>query len=216
MRKRIWTIALIAIFVLVSVSIATFKQRKLYAARSRILIEYSASKIVSFQDINKFSGYNEFYETQYEIIKSRMVAFEVVDRLYPNENLTEEERIARADQIRLKIIVSPVKGTTLVDLAMIGPDPKEVARLVNRVTDVYISKSLEDKVNSYKTASSWLDDQLTSVIVKMKKAEFDLQKYREQKQIISPRIEERQSSVISELNQVTSQLNGLRSPKLEL
>ncbi|RMF92922.1 MAG: polysaccharide biosynthesis tyrosine autokinase [Candidatus Schekmanbacteria bacterium] len=215
-KKRVWTVVLIAMFILVSVSIATFKQKKLYMAKSRILIEYSASNIVSFQDINKFSGYNEYFETQYEIIKSRMVALEVVDRLFPNENLTEDERIARADAIRAKIIVNPVKGTNLVDLAMMGPDPKEVARLVNLVTDVYIEKSLEDKVNSYKTASSWLDDQITSVIVKMKKAEFDLQKYREQKQIISPKIEERQSNVIAELNQVTRELQGLRSRKLEL
>lgn len=216
LKKRIWTIVLIGMFVLVSVSIATFKQKKMYMAKSRILIEYSASNIVSFQDINKYSGYNEYFETQYEIIRSRMVALEVVERLYPNENLTEDERISRADLMRFNIIVNPVKGTNLVDLALIGPDPKEVTRLVNIITDVYIEKSLEDKVNSYKSASSWLDDQITSVIVKMKKAEFDLQKYREQKQIISPKIEERQSTVVTELNQVSSELNGLRSNKLEL
>jgi len=216
LKKRIRTIVLVALFIIVMVTIATFKQQKIYQARSRIMIEFAVNSIVSFTDIDKTSGYNEYFETEYEIIRSRMVALEVVNRLYPNDNLSEDEQITRAELIRNKIIVEPVKGTNLVDIIIMGPDPKEATNLANLVSDVFIEKSLEDKVNAYKAASSWLDDQITSVILKMKKAEFDLQKYREEKQIISPKIEESQSSVISELNQVTGELKQLQLKKIEL
>jgi len=216
LKKRIWTVFLVFIFLLLTVSIATFKQVKIYKAVCQIMIEYSADRIVAFPDISQVSGYREYFETQFKIIKSRSVALEVIDRLYPGKNFTEDEKLSLADSIRDRIIVDPVKGTNLVNLIVMGPDPNEITNLANKIAEVYIEKSLESKVNDYKTASGWLDDQITSVILKMKKAEFDLQKYREDKKIISPRIEDRQSSVMDELTRINGELNQLKSKRVEL
>ena len=216
LKKRVWTVLLVFTFLFLTVTIATFKQVKIYMAVTQILLEYSPTQIVAFPDISQVSGYREYFETQFKIIKSRSAALEVVNRLYPGKNFTEDERLSLADLIRERIIVNPIARTNLVNLMVTGPDPVEITNTVNIVAEVYIEKSLESKVNDYKTASGWLDDQITSVILKMKKAEFDLQKYREDKKIISPKIEDRQSSVIDELTKVNGELIQLKSKRTEL
>ncbi|OGL38683.1 MAG: hypothetical protein A2042_06075 [Candidatus Schekmanbacteria bacterium GWA2_38_11] len=216
LKKRAWTVFLVFTFLLLTVTIATFKQVKIYVAVAQIMIEYSPTQIVAFPDISQVSGYREYFETQFKIITSRSVALEVINRLYPGKNFTEDERLSLADFIRERITVDPIKKTNLADLRVKGPDPVESTNLVNTIAEIYIEKSLESKVNDYKTASGWLDDQITSVILKMKKAEFDLQKYREDKKIISPKIEDRQGSVIEELTRVNGELIQLKLKKVEL
>ena len=175
LKKRAWTVFLVFTFLLLTVTIATFKQVKIYMAVAQIMIEYSPTQIVAFPDISQVSGYREYFETQFKIITSRSVALEVINRLYPGKNFTEDERLSLADSIRERIVVDPIKKTNLANLIVKGPDPVESTNLVNTIAEIYIEKSLENKVNDYKTASGWLDDQITSVILKMKKAEFDLQ-----------------------------------------
>ncbi|OGL39306.1 MAG: hypothetical protein A2043_10825 [Candidatus Schekmanbacteria bacterium GWA2_38_9] len=216
LKKRMWTVVLVFIFLLLTVTIATFKQVKIYRAVCQIMIEFSADRIVSFPDISQVSGYREYFETQFKIIKSRSAALEVINILFPGKNFTEDEKLSLADEIRERIKVNPIKGTNLVNLEVEGSDPNEITSLVNTISEVYMEKSLESKVNDYKTASGWLDDQITSVILKMKKAEFDLQKYRENKKIISPKIEDRQGSVMDELTLVNVERNQLKSKKVEL
>jgi len=216
LKKRVWTVFLVFSFLFLTVTIATFKQVKIYMAVTQIMIEYSPTQIVAFPDISQVSGYREYFETQFKIIKSRSVALEVINRLYPGKNFTEDERLSLADSIRERIGVNPIMKTNLVDLTVTGPDPVEITNLSNTIAEVYIEKSLEGKVNDYKTASGWLDDQITSVILKMKKAEFDLQKYREDKKIISPKIEDRQSSVLDELAKVNTELIQLKSRRTEI
>src|SRR4030067_982806 len=125
LKKRAWTVFLVFTFLLLTVTIATFKQVKIYMAVAQIMIEYSPTQIVAFPDISQVSGYREYFETQFKIITSRSVALEVINRLYPGKNFTEDERLSLADSIRERIVVDPIKKTNLANLIVKGPEDRK-------------------------------------------------------------------------------------------
>lgn len=87
-RKRKWTILLVFTLVVLSVAVHTFTDTPIYRATARIVIEKENPNVVSIQEVMAVdSTGTDYYQTQYQIIKSRTVAREVVQRL----NLKESE-----------------------------------------------------------------------------------------------------------------------------
>ncbi|HLG31166.1 MAG TPA: Wzz/FepE/Etk N-terminal domain-containing protein, partial [Candidatus Brocadiales bacterium] len=84
LRQR-WTIITIFVVVTVIVTIGTFKMKPVYQATTTLRISREAPKVLSFEDVVKTSG-DDFYRTQYEIIKSRTLADKVIKRLNLNQH----------------------------------------------------------------------------------------------------------------------------------
>lgn len=82
--KRKWTVITFFLIVVTSVVTATFLMTPIYRATLTMQIEKEAAKIV---DYNKgvmpveAAGDRDFYQTQYELLKSRTLAERVVDQL---------------------------------------------------------------------------------------------------------------------------------------
>src|SRR4030042_3001391 len=84
--KRKWTVLSFALVVLTTVTIGSFLATPSYTAKGTLLLEKEAN-ILSFQDIFQIETFNDdYFQTQYKLLKSRTLANDTIDRLKLYEN----------------------------------------------------------------------------------------------------------------------------------
>ncbi len=82
LRKRRWVIISIFMVTVLAVAVHTFTATPIYEASSRIVIEKENPNLVSIQEVMAVdSTGTDYYQTQYKIIESRVVARAVIERL---------------------------------------------------------------------------------------------------------------------------------------
>jgi len=79
--RRKWLFFAPLIIAMIIVLIDIISQKKLYIASSTVLIEDKNPKILSVAEVYSPDKSPDFYSTQYEILKSRIIAETVVDKL---------------------------------------------------------------------------------------------------------------------------------------
>src|SRR5687768_2569717 len=82
-KRHRWLILSCALAMFITAALYTFTRTPLYTAEATLLIERKAPQILKLQDAHgegsDYNDYNnEFYKTQYEILKSRALAERVV------------------------------------------------------------------------------------------------------------------------------------------
>ena len=80
--KRRWIIATIFTVLVLTVAVNTFTATPIYQATARIIIEKENPKLMSIEEVMGVdSTGSDYYQTQYKIIESRIVAREVIRKL---------------------------------------------------------------------------------------------------------------------------------------
>lgn len=148
----------------------------------------------------------EFFQTQYGLLRSRSLAERVIDQLGlansdaflkamdveppaadpANPGLTQATRrrvVLRVVQNNLT--VSPVRGSRHVKLTFESPDPEVAARVANAFGEGFIQASLQRKADSTVYVREFLEQSIAQTKAKLEDAERELVRYAEQQQIIS-------------------------------
>lgn len=87
LHKRRWTAATTFLVVLVGTLLYVFTATPIYEAKTRLLIESENPNVVSFTEvIDEQSAKADYYQTQYNILQSRVLARKTLDRLGLWEN----------------------------------------------------------------------------------------------------------------------------------
>ncbi len=150
-----WTVLSIFVAVVTLVAIGTFTQKPVYRAVATVEIAPVSRKVAPVADVAdlgtaSFGWFAEerYFNSQYEIIKSRDVATRVFDKL----DLYNHPRFKSTDDpigALTKIIeVEPVKDTGIVEISLEGTKPEEVATWVNAIADAYVSRNLDQAVQA--------------------------------------------------------------------
>ncbi|HZM71287.1 MAG TPA: polysaccharide biosynthesis tyrosine autokinase [Candidatus Cryosericum sp.] len=150
-----WTILSVFVVVVTLVAVGTFTQDPVYRATATVEISSQSRKVAPVADagdlgVGSFGWLAEerYYNTQYEIIKSRDVAERVFDRL----DLYNEAQFKKShdpiDTFRKSIQVDPVKDTGIVEISLEGTDAKAIATWVNATAEAYVDRNLEQGINS--------------------------------------------------------------------
>jgi len=89
--KRSWTILTCLFIIVVAVVTATCLMTPIYRSTLTLQIEREPPKIVQYQasvesEPDTYQGYESFYKTQYELLKSRSLAQRIIDLLGLSEN----------------------------------------------------------------------------------------------------------------------------------
>lgn len=80
--KRKWIIISIFLIVVSFMTLKTYKQRPVYQAMTRILIDKQYPNVVSFQEVMRLSAdRGDYYETQFKILKSKSIIRKVINKL---------------------------------------------------------------------------------------------------------------------------------------
>jgi capsular exopolysaccharide synthesis family protein len=200
----------------IAMAVAAFKaylEVPIFRASSTLLIEREAARFVSIDPVYQSApmwDFGEYYQTQYEILRSRPIAERVVRqlgldafqaapdarrgfslaRLLGNEaEMPAAPSEAEARQRAIATVlggvsIQPVRNSQLVRVVFDHPDPELAARLANALPQAYIEETLEGKLQMTQSASNWLVERLSGLRQKLEESERALQEFRDRERLI--------------------------------
>jgi succinoglycan biosynthesis transport protein ExoP len=209
-------IAIGAVFVtaLVAGAVVTLVMPPVYTATATIQIDREPPKVMNVQQLDSpdlFSS-EEFYQTQYGLLRSKSLALRMVRALGldlnpaylaggrglstllggappPLKAITPGQRAA-AQKRALRIFshnlnVTPVRGSHLVKISYSNPNPLLAAQIANGTADNFITANLERRYEASSYARDFLQSRLAQVKQKLEDSEKQLAQYATQQRIIN-------------------------------
>lgn len=148
-RSRKEIVLAVAVLVVLTGTVYTLMLPNIFAASARIRVSEDAPSISPFspQD-TRFSNYNPYFlKTQFEVLTSKPLLYEVINRL----NLQQEwgsdgEKLSR--EVALAILQNSVsvfqqRDTSLIVISVKRDDPDEAADIANLLAEVYRDSRLD-------------------------------------------------------------------------
>ena len=215
LKKKWWVIF---IFIcLISTITYLFAKRitPIYQATAVLLIESSERKAISIEDVVGIdSSRQEYYLTQFELIKSRTIAEQVIKKLklkklkeFYNEpkdldknwynlffNFFNNNKVEKFDdtvvtQIVLdkynkNLLVTPINSTQLVKITFRSEDPQLAAQVANEIGEQYIKNNLQARLFENSIANDWLNERVGELKKSVSDAERALTAFLETEQLV--------------------------------
>ncbi|MEW6571041.1 MAG: polysaccharide biosynthesis tyrosine autokinase [Nitrospirota bacterium] len=198
--KRKYTVYTFFAIVFIIVLIGTLSSSPMYKASTKVLIEkvepYNLSMMYPY-----YMPYDpEFYETQYQLIRSKSVAQKVVRMLSLEDTygsyFKDGEKLFSGDQEKSKtdilaaiissgIIVTPVKNSKIVNIGFMSTNPDFAEKVANTVAKAYIEEILDMKMSSSRYSLEWMTKKAEEEKEKLEKSEIALQEYMKANDIVT-------------------------------
>lgn len=210
-----WVIAGCAVLGLAAGFVVTMLTTPIYRASTTLQIDHEPAKIVAVESQQAPDGYgsDEFYQTQYGLLKSRSLAERVVANLNlaydedfmdqagsmakspepeadtPAAPRTAADRAARASRaaglIMNGLSVEPVQRSRLVKVSYDSPNPRIAAKIANAVAENFINQNLERRYEASSYARKFLESRLSQIREKLEESERQLVAYAASNQLVS-------------------------------
>ncbi len=214
LRHKIAIAAIVAVSIAFGV-IVTLLMTPYYTSTSTIEISREQDKITNVQSVVAPEGASqnlEFYQTQYSLLESRSLAervaraqnlaskdnfFEIFDVDPDNSGLLAEksnvlsaaqrqERLTlAANLLEENITISPIRGSSLIDINFQSPSPALSSQIANAWVDEFVASSLDRRYNSTADARKFLVERLADLKQRLEDSERNLSAYADNKEIIT-------------------------------
>ncbi len=195
LKDNIWLMVSCCLIIVSVVAISSFLKVPLYDARAKILIKPKSTNLLPVQEIQPvgiqaygFMGSRTYFNTQYELIQSRIVAEHTVEKF----NLTEHDYFKGwnkddlAKRIMNQVDVLPIAGTNIVEVRVIDRNPNVAAFLANAVSEVYTWYNLESALEKTREAYALLQEKLDSIKTEVNESQMELYNIAESEKIYIP------------------------------
>ena len=213
--RRRWTIFTVVGIAVVTALLASFLATPIYRSEVLLQIEQESGKVVDYESVTpeNLGDTKDFYQTQYELLRSRTLARRVIDQLglrssptftpdnessYVRDTLAalksmlsgdsgaEEDKKEDFETLFLeKLTVSPVKNSRLVNIAFESPDPEEAAAVTNAVAENFVNTTLERRYEASSYAKTFLEERIQQVRANLEDSERRLIAYAKEREIIN-------------------------------
>jgi succinoglycan biosynthesis transport protein ExoP len=184
-QRRLWYFVVTFMVVFLLALIHSLRQVPVYQAGSTLIIEPDYPQVVNFDEFSQVKASKEYYETQFNIIRSRKVLEKTLAILEPRAKKEYANLENPVEALRSRISVEPLKDTRLVKIYVSHTDPELAAIQVNRLGEAYIQHNLDDRKESSESAFTWLSEQLVILKKNVEESERKLLEYKEGEDIIS-------------------------------
>lgn len=210
MRFR-WGIVGFSFIVTLLTVLVLMAMKPVYRATATLLIEAEKANVVSIEEVYGLQGANqEYFLTQFEILKSRNLAETVIRdmKLQQHPEFKQEKGFdwkgllpfalpgskQKTDEFEVfnafvedfvgRLSVNPVRKTQLVKISFEANDPKLAAAVANAMGQAYIESGLQAKLDVTVQASTWLNERLSGIKAQLRIAEKALQAYKDKEGLI--------------------------------
>jgi len=205
LRRRWIVLALIAAGLLVA-AFVNATTVKLYRSSGSIQIDRESARVVNVDDTTPKSAYaaQEFYQTQYGLLRSRALAEMTVASLRladnakflygyggraptngaPTGDRRQRERMATG-LLMAHLTIEPVRGSGIVRISFDSPEPGLSAAIVNGISKDYIASNINRRYQSTAYARNVLLDQINQTRTKLEASERALVNYASAQKIIT-------------------------------
>jgi len=214
LRHKIAIAIILAVCIAVGI-ISTLLMTPYYTSTATVEINREQDKVTNVEGVTASDSTSqnlEFYQTQYSLLESRSLAERVVraqnlvakDDFFEKFNvdpdntglLTENvktqsaaQRDARfklaADILQEHISISPIRGSSLVEISFQSPSAALSAQIANTWVEQFIASNLDRRFSSTADARKFLEAQLADLKQKLEDSERNLSAYADNKQIIT-------------------------------
>ncbi|WP_445776335.1 GumC family protein [Shewanella sp.] len=239
-----WRIITFALLVTALTVFVVLSMTPIYSAKSTLLIESEQAKAIKIDEVYGInSGQQEYYLTQFEIIKSRSIAERVFNELdlinHPAFNqppswfvefktqlsfIPSELTVDSGNDLNMikhkliddfaeKIFISPVPKTQLVNISFESPDAELAAKVANAIGDTYIVSQLEAKLGMTQKANTWLGGRLEDLRLKLDESEHKLEQFKLENGLID--VEGVTALDAKELERLSDEITVARSRKAQ-
>jgi polysaccharide biosynthesis transport protein len=195
--------------------IFTLLQTPMYQASATIQIKREATNllgVIGLEGVESGRG-NEFYQTQYELLKSRALAERVASsleateiqglvntsvsswaqirnmfsaRVHAEEPADLTARTRRAVGLIIGgLSINPVRSSSLVRVSFDSADPQVAQRVSNAVAENYVTVNWERTRDATSAARRFLEERLQDLKADLERSEEDLITYAKEQQIIT-------------------------------
>lgn len=212
MRWR-WVILGVTIACVLLGLVVTLLMTPTYTATATVEIAREASQVTNFQGVERQSSLvdQEFYETQYGLLRSRALservasqlrlvddpkfyelykfnsddpAFQLVNSRYASTGRAERVRIA-GEILRDNLNIESTRLSRLVNITFSSPDPSFSARIANAWAENFIQTNLERKIQATSYGRNLLQRQLALQKERLDDSQRQLVAYASAQQIIN-------------------------------
>lgn len=214
LRHKIAIAVILATCIALSIVI-TLLMTPYFTSTSRIEISREQQKVTNVEGVTGSDGAGqnlEFYQTQYSLLESRSLAERIVrsknlasrDEFFetfgadPNDSgilsATPKSQTAAQRNERLKLAtdllqdhvsISPIRGSSLVDVNFESPSASLSAEIANAWIEQFIASNLDRRFNSTADARKFLEEQLAELKQRLENSERSLSGYADNKEIIT-------------------------------
>ena len=213
LNRRKWVIAGAVFACLMLGLIVTLLITPKYTATTTLEISRESNNIAPVQGVERETGAadQEFYQTQYGLLRSRVLAERVATELRltddpkfyemfgytsqrPAFQLTNGRFVAggRGDRQRVAgeilldhVSVTPTRLSRLVDISFVSPDAVFSTKVVNTWTTNFIKVSLERRYQATSYARNFLETRLEQLRQRLEASERQLVSYASQQRLIN-------------------------------
>jgi capsular polysaccharide biosynthesis protein len=144
LKRKWWIISTTIGAMIIGVLITMFMVTPIYESNTTLMVNSSKSSgigdLASSFDIGSLTLSQKLVVTYSEIVKSRIVLEQVIDRL---------ELDVTYNQLNSSITSKPVGSTEILNISVTDTEPEEAALIANTITDVFIKEVMRIlKVNN--------------------------------------------------------------------
>lgn len=208
---------------------------RVYQARARIQIERRSFSPLNSQGTNWLEAWwnPEYYPTQFEILKSRGLAEEVLRNLRlwedPDFNphagsivASDEPVIPAQDEAALGgmasrlqsgLTIRPRTGTQLVDILYSSQHPELAMRVANGFAETFQQRGKADRQRAASRASTFLSEQIEEIKTEIADKERQLQTFSRERDIVT--IDKDSNTTLKRLEAVNQDYITARSDRIQ-
>jgi succinoglycan biosynthesis transport protein ExoP len=187
----------------------------------------------------------EYFQTQVEIIKSREVALKAIAKLKLYDHPAHDPRAPKTGIAAFKeqigfavekapvewtekalteavlgsftgnLTIEPIRLSQLVVIRFQSPDAALAARVTDTIANTYIENDLDARYQMTRTASVWLQEQLSGLKDKLNQSEQALQGYRDKQGLVTMS-KDSQGGSGQQMEQLQSRLIEARTRRAEV
>lgn len=196
----------------------TFTASPLYEASSRIMVENQGSTERALFDINYLGNQSTLITNQVEILRSRMLAENVVRYLegvpyrdslaifQPNKDGEYMSFRGQVGWIMDRLEVTPKKDTDLITVKFSAGSPFEAAQICNTIVLIFQESNRDFNRSQFRELRQFLEKQLQKKGDELRKSEDALKEYRESQKLVA--LDERTTELITRYAETQSQLEA--------
>lgn len=207
-RRRLLVLAIwLAVFGIVAVY--TYTQPELYRLSAQLQIE-RINAPMPLGGIPQGEPTEEFYQTQYVLIRSRDIARKLYSD-FQMDNWPAFQRLKNQDPyevIQDWIRIAPIGKSHVVEVWMLWPDRQVGEQMINRVLDFYLQELGQRRQLTSSRAAAGLTSRVTSLERNITDLQSQIRAYRQTYGVYSER--EQINFLLGRTNQTIMQLAGAR------
>ncbi len=227
LRRRWLVVAVTTVLAVAGSFVAISMLKPKWRAHATMVLHLSGPQVldkmkgVSDDNEGRLFAYKEYYQTQREIIGSRIVAERALGALGLaqdpvflgiDELGSEAERIARAqaidpiERLRELVYVEEVRGSRILRISADYPDPQIAADIANAITDAYLAHILQSRTRTGVAAKDNMSIERDKALAALKAAEKALADFKQAHGISSISLADRQNVITEAIIATNSNL----------